>query len=605
VDFPAGLAAGDEGVLHLKITTAKEGRTLYQGDIGVAYFNLDDFTDGLDIVLESGGLLLTPDPAAFDPGTLSYTIPAAPHAFYLTVKPGNANADHHAPLIFVDTDGELPDMAGQNKWTIIPRLAPSIVTVQVELPYGAASKTYTFSVDRAGGEAGIVLGPPAPKKTVYHAGDAVPKNSLTVFYSSGAGVGSVNLADDCKIIRDFDEPGPTTVLITYNDSLTGRSLSATFDAWVVGLSDLDITIPGVPPLDLDDFDDSDGDYVYTHDRITVPNTVETLNITATSAVADTEEGASLTITPVPDDETITLAEGFNTITITAGIDKRGDGANFEKETYSFEIYRTPNLYVSGAGASGTAGNDNTGDGSLDKPYATIQKALDKAKTLPLGGIPGAEVAIIVSGTVTAVSGAVTNDSMVDISGSGYPHIILKGAPGGGTIDASLTRRVLYISGNNTVSLGDNLTLTRGNSGGSYGGGVYVSGGGTFIMTGGTIAGNSSRFGGGVAVSGGTFIMSGGLIQGNSTSGFSTSGGGVHVSSVNGSTFAKTGGTIADNTASTGKAVYVTGGKKRDTTADPAVNLYAAYNISTFTWIYGDFPSPPGIGDTTGNWEPYP
>jgi hypothetical protein len=72
-------------------------------------------------------------------------------------------------------------------------------------------------------------------------------------------------------------------------------------------------------------------------------------------------------------------------------------------------------------------------------------------------------------------------------------------------------------------------------------------------------------------------MSGGMIGGNSTTSGAfadTYGGGVYVS---GGSFIKTGGTIdGGNTADIGKAVYVAhGGKKRETTAGPGVNLNSA------------------------------
>ncbi|MDR1211510.1 MAG: cadherin-like beta sandwich domain-containing protein, partial [Spirochaetaceae bacterium] len=413
----------------------------------------------------------------------------------------------------------------------------------------------------------------------------------------------------------------------YIDS-EGKSLDTKFDAWVVGLKALTVSGPGlsVPALNLGDFSYTPATHTgaHTYDLGVVPNTVNTLDITATSAIADTEGGASFTITPVPDDgnadsgetETISLAEGRNTITITVSLDKRDGNPlsnpssnNIEKRTYTLTICRTPEVYVSSPGST-PPGNDSTGDGSQNKPYATIQKALEKAKTFDLGGIPGAEVIIIISGTVTAVSGAVTNDSMVDISGSGYPHIILKVADTGtNAINASLTKRVLYIGGGNTVSLEDNLTLTGG-SASNNGGGVLVAGG-TFVMTGGVIQNNiATYFGGGVYVSSGTFTMTGGTIEGNDT----LYGGGIFASSTTGVTIIKTGGTIAGspavspllpNTASSGgHAVYLTGisSKKRDATAGTDVNLYAKYDGSVWNCVDPLPIADGGAGDTTGAWD---
>lgn len=100
------------------------------------------------------------------------------------------------------------------------------------------------------------------------------------------------------------------------------------------------------------------------------------------------------------------------------------------------------------------------------------------------------------------------------------------------------------------------------------------------------------------------------ISGNMASIFG--GGGVQVST-NG-TFTKKGGTIygdtdtthttgsTENTAANGygHAVYLyDGDKKRNSTADTAVNLYAKYTDGA--WTYNDT-SADGVGDTTANWE---
>ncbi|MDR1212277.1 MAG: cadherin-like beta sandwich domain-containing protein, partial [Spirochaetaceae bacterium] len=559
----------------------------------------------------------------------------------------------HAPLIFVDN--ELRGQGALNDYPVIlPPADYSTLTVRVELPRGAASKTYVFEITRTGGGASLTL-IQGPDKTVYQAGDTLVPAGLVVRYAPVSGA-PYDVTGDCVPICDFTRPGPTFVFVTYIDG-TGTSLYTAFPAWVVGLGSLTVTGPDgyAPALDLDDFSFSSYDglthtSVYDLDLGTVPGAVDKLYITAASAVVD----ASLTITPPPagNPQAVSLNPGPNTITIKVRLDKRGHSTNIEERTYTLTVYRTPDLYVSGAGASGPAGNDSTGDGSLGKPYATIQKALEKAKTLPLDG--SAELTIIVSGTITAVSGVVTNDGMVDISGTGYPHIILKGAPGGGTIDAlGKNKRVLYIGDGNTVSLGNNLTLTRGNGGvfvasggtftmeggaiedntvsGDSGGGVYVAGGGTFTMksgdlqdnkatsgsgggvyifttgtftmTGGNLQGNtaSGSAGGVMALNGGKFTMTGGVIQNNTATAY---GGGVVVSG-SGSTFTKTGGTIAgnpavlpllSNNAPSGYAVYLNGGGKRNATAGPAVTLYAKYDGG---WIYA---GGPGIGDTTGNWQ---
>jgi hypothetical protein len=339
----------------------------------------------------------------------------------------------------------------------------------------------------------------------------------------------------------------------------------------------------------------------------VPYAVNTLEITATDAIADAD--AKLFINGVLAgsgvSKPIPLDPGPNTITVKVILDKtdNGNASNIEERIYTLTVDRTPELYVSGTGAAGPAGNDVSGDGSRNKPYATIQKALTMVQNSLFSTF-----AIIISGTV---------NGGVNISGSGYPHIILKGAPGGGTIDASGGTNALSIGSGSTVSLGDNLILRNASGGGVYvagtfimdggsiqnntastGGGVTVAAGGTFTMTGGYIQNNlSTSSGGGVYVYGGTFTMSGGVIQ-NNTASF-LGGGGVLVSSlITGTTFVKTGGTIdGNNNASPGRAVNALGGNACELTVGPAVNLYAKYDSGT-GWSYVD----PGIGDTSGNWH---
>jgi predicted outer membrane repeat protein len=159
---------------------------------------------------------------------------------------------------------------------------------------------------------------------------------------------------------------------------------------------------------------------------------------------------------------------------------------------------------------------------------------------------------------------------------------------------------VYVSGTFTRSGG---TVSRQTAG--SGGGVNVYG--TFTMVGLTFSGNTCSGGGGVYVSSGTFTMSDGTISGNNTAEYN--GGGV---SVYNGTFTKSGGTIygsdaADglkNTATLdGHAVYVysssSPGKKRNTTAEEGVKLYAKFVSGA--WTYNDT-SEGGVGDTTANWQ---
>ena len=77
-----------------------------------------------------------------------------------------------------------------------------------------------------------------------------------------------------------------------------------------------------------------------------------------------------------------------------------------------------------------------------------------------------------------------------------------------------------------------------NSGGSYGGGVFVQVNGTFIMEGGSVFNCNAQYGGGVGVRGAFTMMSGSIVNCDAT----TMGGGVYVES--GATFTMYDGTIS-------------------------------------------------------------
>ncbi|MDR1319396.1 MAG: hypothetical protein LBJ90_07200 [Treponema sp.] len=212
----------------------------------------------------------------------------------------------------------------------------------------------------------------------------------------------------------------------------------------------------------------------------------------------------------------------------------------------------PTWYVS-------AGGNNSGGGAdSSKPLATVQAALDKIKSEYRGGKwpAGKSAVIVVSGTVTGSGSFKSNQAMVDISGAGnYPPVILMGDPvKGGVLNANRNRndegRVLYI-GNNTVTLGDNLTLTGGYT--LWGGAVCVGthgkdSKGEFIMAGGEISGNTASLGGGVLIYKGKMTMTGGEIKINTTSksygNVMGTGGGVFVGE--GTAFTMSGGTISGN-----------------------------------------------------------
>jgi predicted outer membrane repeat protein len=109
----------------------------------------------------------------------------------------------------------------------------------------------------------------------------------------------------------------------------------------------------------------------------------------------------------------------------------------------------------------------------------------------------------------------------------------------------------------------------------------------FTMSGGTISGNQAWEGGGVYVNSGTFTMSEGTISSNFAN---TNGGGVYVGD---GTFTKTGGIIhgwdpADSLRNNvgdgdGGAVYMSDGKKRNSTADVGDDLNSTLPDSDGGW----------------------
>ena len=170
---------------------------------------------------------------------------------------------------------------------------------------------------------------------------------------------------------------------------------------------------------------------------------------------------------------------------------------------------------------------------------------------------------------------------------------------------------VYVSGTFTITGGEisGNSISYSASENSYfsgGGGVCISGTGViFTMKGGRISGNTafssnSSCGGGVSVNSGTFIMTGGEISGNTaSSSYSSRGGGVYVYS-DGIFTKNTGGTIygyteGDSNSNVvkdsygivknylGHAVYVNSGSRRETTADPAVDLKSSISGLTGGW----------------------
>jgi hypothetical protein len=121
-----------------------------------------------------------------------------------------------------------------------------------------------------------------------------------------------------------------------------------------------------------------------------------------------------------------------------------------------------------------------------------------------------------------------------------------------------TAPLVRVNSRGTLVMKTGSSITGNTNFSTSGGGVYVSSGGTFNMSGGMVSNNtvSSAQGGGVYVdSDGTFNMSGGAVSNNtaSSSSYASYGGGVSVYS--GGTFNMSGGTVSNNTTSTSSSSY--------------------------------------------------
>jgi hypothetical protein len=259
------------------------------------------------------------------------------------------------------------------------------------------------------------------------------------------------------------------------------------------------------------------------------------------------------------EEEVRIYPGLTTV-IDAGAPGKEYGFAFADGDFSGFTY-----YVS------AAGSDSDNGYTLGAALATPTEALTKiaaryAADWPAKGNKALEPAaiIIVSGTVTAPAGDIAAATgWLDISGTAYPPIELRGAGTGAALDfagasGTKTGRILYIANGNKVTLGDNLTLKGGyfTGSGNNGGGVYVTGGSTFILAGGEISDNSSDTGGGIAAYNSSIVtISGGTIKHNSAA----NGGGVYLSN---SEFTLLNGTIIQNTSSgPGGGVYPNSGSK--------------------------------------------
>lgn len=243
----------------------------------------------------------------------------------------------------------------------------------------------------------------------------------------------------------------------------------------------------------------------------------------------------------------------------------GAGFSVTKECVETFVYRK--IYVS------QTGNDTSGNGTSELPFATIEKAMTRLNEVASKGIRASEISadtpweLHVSGTPTAPTSNISGNALIDVS-STIGNLAIIGEGSGATIDANQKGRVLYVASNTSVTI-KSVTLTGGGVPSSIGRNtvynglcVYVATSGNLTMkSGSSITGNTSAkatHGGGV-YNVGTFTMNGGTISGNlaRTTGTGRNqiggdGGGVY----NKGTFTMNDGTISTNKAmSGGSGVY--------------------------------------------------
>jgi hypothetical protein len=264
--------------------------------------------------------------------------------------------------------------------------------------------------------------------------------------------------------------------------------------------------------------------------------------------------------------------------------------------YTYVLYGTE-WYVASA-----AGNDTSGDGTREKPYATVGKALDAIKTdyNSGDGWPGNSTNPVAARI--NISGEITECVRIEDTSlyNQFPPIVLAGSDTDKIKAAERSEKQPLFISKAEVILGDRLTLTGGNTANGSGGGVYVNNG-AFTMNGGIISGNTTNGtgsfngGGGVAVDGGAFTMNGGIISGNTANGsggYSGSGGGVYV--YNGASFTMNGGSVSGNHGRLrgggvsmygGSLTMNGGGVSGNTTGGEGGGVYV-YNGDSFTMSGG-------------------
>ncbi len=228
-------------------------------------------------------------------------------------------------------------------------------------------------------------------------------------------------------------------------------------------------------------------------------------------------------------EKITVISGLTTNKWQSSSSTQGE--IFSVTQNMTNTFKNKELYVVGTNPQGElkgkTGNDNN-TGTFFDPLSTIQKAVDKIKTINDGS---SQYTIHVDGTFTANSGE--NLVNIDETSKTLKLKIICSTSQKATLNAngnvSNRRRVININGNNSTQIAlENLEITGGNvsdngagikkqngnltiknctiknnNSNNDGGGIYTENNNLVLETGNTIESNTAKDGGGIYVKGGT------------------------------------------------------------------------------------------------------
>ncbi len=334
----------------------------------------------------------------------------------------------------------------------------------------------------------------------------------------------------------------------------------------------------------------------------------------TSIATCSVSGTTLTITPI-----VNPANG-ETATITVTMAQTGQYTS-ASATYIATFIRQSELYVS------SSGNDSTGYGTIDKPYATLAKAYQMAS----------DTATIYLMSDLTENSSTSFDSEKDItlksctkSGSGASatcsystsYSIIRGS--------SLTSRAIIEHSNGTVTLqniivdGNNISastsliilendahivigtgavIKNGISTSDYGGGVRGDQAAIIELDGGEVSSNAAPSGGGIHMGYGKVIIKSGTITNNRTTNESIFGSGGHGGGVfvYFGTLNISGGEVTNNAAPNGwgGGVYIDGTKVNITGG--TVNGNTAYD-GEYVDIYTSWGAISKITDTNASFN---